>query len=540
MGMMGNNRDRDSGRRREDNDTRDLRFEVEESYFVETGTFNDQYLRSYNAHLTEDDKDIYIDAVSESSRVDETILTGIASRIISPSSAAGPAVNIVNGWGERRFMFHIKVRIGNHLSAKRYQYISGYTDHCDSSYRDTLDPKMRMYINSVVNADIGTKNYGDGRTAKIGRVLDASHVITAPDVISDDRYRDRDRESYSNVQLMAPKHLMGAMMVETSDFDTRDHRIGFADGKVEKVRRNRGIATTYLSDAINGICRAKAKLDEDDGSSGSYGGFDEYSSFVTEGQATFSQASYQCKEPTISNDPFMSWLEDSTDFGLDRYITYGELCRKLPEFDELTDVYTIGNVRKERSDNYDVRISERGECNGWNGSNAETVVATAFCYSIPAIMMELMLTRAVFTITNEQLDGRIRLDLKNHSTFAEGVSMAPYLARFEDRVINEVFDDLTRDGEIALWIDMDCDIEYGTFISVSYDGGHTEEFSLPTFADGLYSPIVTNKRENLIKVAKSVSFMADHVGLGSDDRRNRPSRSRGKNNGNSSRSGRVL
>lgn len=49
--------------------------------------------------------------------------------------------------------------------------------------------------------------------------------------------------------------------------------------------------------------------------------------------------------------------------------------------------------------------------------------------------------------------------------------MAPYLARFEDRVINEVFDDLTRDGEIPLWIDMDCDIEYGTFISVKHDGG---------------------------------------------------------------------
>lgn len=67
--------------------------------------------------------------------------------------------------------------------------------------------------------------------------------------------------------------------------------------------------------------------------------------------------------------------------------------------------------------------------------------------------------------------------------------------------------------------------------------GKAEEFSLPTFADGLYSPIVTNKRENLIKVAKSVSFMADHVGLGNDGRGDKPTRSRGKNNGNRSRSG---
>jgi hypothetical protein len=497
-------------------------FEIEEFKLVETGTFNDQYIRPYRSHLSEQVKDEFIEATRDESRLDNKTLAGIASRIISPTTEAGPRVDIRHGWGERRFMFHLRIRLGQHLAGGVFQYITGYTDHADTSFSGEIDPDMRLYFNNSVMVDVRERAGGRGGSRTVGRVKDASHIIVPVSTIGEDRHDRR----YDSTELMAPKHVMGALMTDSADLPTRDMRVGLsAYNTVEKISRSRGVATAYLADAINGINKARLKLDAEEH-------FDsEFSGVVTDQQRLYSEASAQLREPGISNDPFMYWLEEKTNFINDRFITYGELCRKLEYLDALCRVWNIGGVHQES------RVSERGESENWNTSNMETVVATAFCYSVPAMMMELMLTRAVIVATNENVDSRITVDVKNVHSFADGLDLSPYIERLTDRIVDELFVDLSHNGDVSLWVEMDIDVEYGTFITVHYDGGPGIEYTLPTFADALYSPIVTHRRQNLNEIASHVSFMADHIGTDKKDGR---SGRGGNNNGNSTRSRRRI
>lgn len=473
-------------------------FEVEEFKMVETGTFNDQYIRPYRSHLNEQTKDLFMDLTRDESRLDSRTLAGVASRIITPTTEAGPQVEIRHGWGERRFMFHMRIRIGHHLAGGVYQYITGYTDHADTSFSGELDPDMRLYFNNSVMVDIRERNAGRGGSRTVGRVKDASHIIVPVSTIGEDRRSSR----YDSTELMAPKHIMGVLMTETADLPTEDMRIGLSyNNNVEKVSRSRGVATSYLADAINGINKARLKLDAEEHFES------EFSGIITEQQRLYSEASAQLREASIANDPFMYWLEDRTEFVHDRFITYGDLCRKLGYLDDLCQVWNVGSVHQES------RVSERGESENWNTSNIETVVATAFCYSVPAMMMELMLTRAVIVATNENVDSRITVDVKNVHSFADGLDLSPYIERLTDRIVDELFVDLSHNGDVSLWVEMDIDVEYGTFITVHYDGGPGIEYTLPTFADALYSPIVTHRRQNLTEIASHVGYMADHMGL---------------------------
>lgn len=488
--------DRDYDRYYGNRDTKEP-FEIEEFKMVETGTFNDQYIRPFRSHLNENTKDMFIELTRDESRLDSKSLAGLASRIITPTTEAGPQIEIRNGWGERRFMFHMRIRIGSHLAGGVYQYITGYTDHADTSFSGELDPEMRLYFNNSVMVDVRERNSGRGGGRTVGRVKDASHIIVPVSTIGEDRRNDR----YNTTELMAPKHIMGVLMTDSADLPTTDMRAGLTTNNVEKVSRSRGVATSYLADAINGINKAKLKLDAEEHFES------EFSGIVTDQQRLYSEASAQLREASIANDPFMYWLEDRTNFVHDRFISYGELCRKLGYLDELCNVWAIGSVHQES------RVSERGESENWNTSHIETVVATAFCYSVPAMMMELMLTRAVIIATNENVDSRIAVDVKNVHSFADGVDLSPYIERLTDRIVDELFVDMSHNGDVSLWVEMDIDVEYGTFITVHYDGGPGIEYSLPTFADALYSPIVTHRRQNLNEIASHVSYLADHIGL---------------------------
>ena len=75
--------DRDYGNR----DTKEP-FEIEEFKMVETGTFNDQYIRPFRSHLNENTKDMFIELTRDESRLDSKSLAGLASRIITPTTEA--------------------------------------------------------------------------------------------------------------------------------------------------------------------------------------------------------------------------------------------------------------------------------------------------------------------------------------------------------------------------------------------------------------------------------------------------------------------
>lgn len=481
------------------NSGRELPFVVEEMYFVETGTFGDQFLRPYRSHMSESTRDEYLDAVADDSRVSNKMLAGIASKIIKPTTEAGPVIDIANGWGERRYMFHIKLRVGEHLNGGIYQYITGYTDYTEPSFNKSLDPRMRLYFNNSVTANIKDVR-GPNGISRQGVVRDASHIIIPPSVIGNGPELDR---RYDEVELMSPAHVMGALMTNTSPVATTDMRVGLKRNEVTKVKRDRGVATTFLTDSINGLVTAKLEMDSQNHWDENMG-----SGFISEDQRLYGEAGVRCREPSIVQDKWLAWLDDSTGFQYDRFISYGELCQKISYLDDLVRVHGIGGVHQES------RVSERGQYENWNTSNMETVIATAFAYSVPAMMMELTLTRAVIILTNLTTDSKIDVDVKDIASFAEGVDLSRYIDRLTDRLVDELFIDLSHNGEVALWVELEVDVEYGTFIAVRYDGGPAIEYSMPTFADALYSPIVTHRRQNLDDIASHVDYMARHVGCG--------------------------
>ncbi|MFO5842455.1 hypothetical protein ACLBPJ_29295, partial [Klebsiella pneumoniae] len=76
----------------------------------------------------------------------------IAADVIAPRAQTQGEVPIVNGWGERRFRFMMKVWENNRFfgNTRTCRILFGCSDHCSiSPLSNSLDPNMRIYFNSV-------------------------------------------------------------------------------------------------------------------------------------------------------------------------------------------------------------------------------------------------------------------------------------------------------------------------------------------------------------------------------------------------------
>lgn len=450
---------------------------------VETGTYNDMAIRPYQTTVNDQTLNAISEATQGGRRLGASVLAGVAGSIIRPSATAAGAVSIDNGWDTRRFRFLIEAVSRDFNGNENIEYLSGYTDHADTSIQSqAIDPNMVLHINNVVRARRVVEQTPFGAQSRV-TVGESSQILTGS-------YNPNFGGVMNSAQTMRPEDVFGSLNAQVLGQDAFDLRNTFAGG-AKKSNRLNGAATSYLSRVLQSHKLAFAKA-----------------GYAEDPTVVMDDAAGMVREGLISTDPFLSMLQRHTGFQGGTSISYGQLCHMAQgNLDERVQVIMSRGVVQQGW-----QAHQRGSSEHWSGTTSETVFATILSHSVPSIMMDLMLTQVTISITNRTLHGGFESQfLAAPESFAQGMDLSPQLELFNHRLESEVLRDLTQNNMIDISLVLHVDVLGDTMIDISLMGAPTIRYVMPSFCDALMAPVITNNANDVVSLASDISALADTI-----------------------------
>jgi len=443
-------------------------FHVAELLMVESGTYNDQVLRPYTANADPQRVMQLVETTFNGRNFSPSNLAGIAGQILLPSAQNCGVVPISNGWGNSRFRFLMRVECGGAFGNDTVYILTGYTDHADASFSGLLDPGMRLFFNNMIAMNVITEMTPMGPVERL-RLANASHILS--DTFNNNLTALRPEDVFSN--------LSAAMYGSPTDYRT-NFRMG---NKLS--RRNNGSAPTYLGNTLNAYRQATS-------------GAEPYDDLAS----TMSNASGLVRESTVTSVTPLFILSNATQWNTTNYITYQELINLSPTVDNVTHIQFAKTMLNP--------VPVRGSTEYLHGVTPETIAVSTLSQAVPALMMDCVLTSVWFTITNDTIGGYPEFVYGNAAGFSN-VDLEPFLQAFQDRFVAEIYNDLTRGNQIVVSLEVNIDVRGDAFFSINFDNNGPVDYAVPTFADAILAPVLTNDTADLANLSNTISHLSDQL-----------------------------
>lgn len=448
---------------------------------VRTNTYNDQVIRPFQTTMSSG----LFEQVREATRYGEVItssaLAGVAGNILRPQAQAAATIQMHNGWDQHRLRFMLAVTIPMGQNGAVHEVITGYTDHYGTTADGMgMDPNMRLFFNNTVTLNSSIiPHAGVGNVTQM-RVAEATHLLMPPPGLSSG--------SMVDTHTMRPEDVMNVISTSMiTDGGRLDMRSNFAMSPVKKSYRANGLAPDYLARTMKAVDTA-TQIDSS-----------------MEHNTLYQEARGILREPLLQQDLFIQTIAHKTRFKECGFITYAELCAVFPETEAVRKMIIPGQAQQQ------TLAPQRGGSEYWHVPSNESVVATMLSHSVPAIMMDLMLTKVTFHATNATLNGQPDIQIRDHRGFADGMDMTPYVQRFMQRFLGEVMTDLTHSNRFQVDVAMSCNILGDTFIQISLSGGPKIDYVCPSFCDALFSPLLTTDTTALHTLAHDIDIINNNL-----------------------------
>ena len=289
------------------------RIKVTKLFLHETGSYNNQYRRSYNTNLTNGGMNIMLERLNNVSNYESTMMGGIANQFISPSATPEKQIVMANGWNERRMRFMMEIVHDYYTGGSITEVILGYTDHTGVNISGAIDPHMEFYINSTLHMRNTVIRTAVGNQNQIS-ISDSSHVLV------DNNWTG----IYSEVkdQRMRPEDVYCTM--------ERANVVGFGDDYVldaramgstlaVKSRRANSSAANYMSQILKGYNQAAIECNFGEG--------------VSE---LHDKARSNVKENIAAKDPFLSAISQVRGMPVGNTFTFNDLRMIDPNIEYVT------------------------------------------------------------------------------------------------------------------------------------------------------------------------------------------------------------
>jgi hypothetical protein len=461
--------------------------EIVKLIMQETGTYNQQWRRSFESSLDGRLQNAIIENCQQAGSITPGLLTGIANQFIKPSATPERPINIINGWNTRRFRFFMEVRSMSHMQMGMTQYVTGFTDHMGASLQGSLDPNMVFYINTVNT----TRN--SVRTTPLGKqnvqsVMDCSHLL----------YNNENQGVYGTgtVHKMRPEEVFAAMQnTELQDAsgdvygpqgDFMDTRTHLTANPVKSTRRFNS-SPVFMAGILNSYVQSK-RADV----------------AGTSNLELLDTASGQIAAARTNEDPFIRLLKSQTGSNGGTF-TFGDLLRIDANIQQRIVVSPLTPALR-------ATLHQAGQTQNWQSSDFETQFATTLSQAVPGYMLDNCLQYVKIRATNEDGGGEIVVFITNYGSLLQGIDPAPYLASFSFAVQNTLLKDLSYNNQISFSLEMSCNLLGDTSITLSINGSPPTPYVSPCFCDSLMSPLVTADFGKLNTLAKDMSLVVDYLG----------------------------
>lgn len=467
--------------------------------FAETGTYDPMMMRPYETIDSPRHLNTLQQVTRFGSNVSSEALSGCVGDILRPSADHLGEVQIASGWGQRRFRFFMRTEDVDLLGNVREQMITGYTNYDGANFATgSIDPNMRMYVSSSIH--LSSMNF----MTDYGRQTSSS-ISSASHVFNHGQHVGMEHVGQSAVNLQRPMDVFTTLQM--NDFqrmrgtaNVMDPRTTFLQERVKMSSRTNALAPTYFSKVLKA-------------GGSSFVNSDDYESSAT----MWGKAEGLVKEQVYGQDEGLFELTRKTSFQENDSFTYGELFQLCPHLDHVTKLAPQAVVQQQHSQMHNTPMLQAytaGTYDGWNGQNVETVWATILSNSLPPLMLDCMIANAGFRIHNHTLNGELDIHWFYTQPFGRNMDInvsKQLVDNFGYRMIAQVMRDLLGGNNIPFQIVCHVDVLGESSFEIGLGGQHPIPFATPSFADSLFSPVLTRGQDRVRKLAGHLEYFTENI-----------------------------
>jgi hypothetical protein len=422
-------------------------------------------------------------------------LAGITRGLIYPSTV--PVASAVdNNWvSERKYLFWLKSTVEDSFNVVHHYYLQGYTSHDGITNSGVADHRMDHVVNTIVETVVVEYNTPQGvlqseRLDRVYNVAHGSHWNT-------DSYLQRPSDIFNSIELnllTSAYDNYGSFENIQSEHTSTTVRSSDVVNKTSLVTNN--VPTMFLADVLNVGLNSMAE------SAHINQGANE-SSFAT-------QAMNRSTDPDIKNNQFLRTLSHVNNTRRYGVFTFGELT-VLDR--SIEDRFQLLNITKEFVDVSVAGTPSVGEY--WHGQDATTLMAYSIIEATVSLATRYGFSKMHFSCSNTyDPTGTPYVIISNYKSLinlgqAEGYRLVEL---FKSAFLSNVFMDETRNNTLPLSLHVYVDVFGTSKVAIVDSYGRDVWYTIPTFANTSFSPILTVDKANLDNLGVGVTGMVDWLG----------------------------
>lgn len=437
----------------------------------ESGTYNPLYSRPYQTYMDGTTMNTLIRRVEENDgKVTGSLLAGVAGNILSPSPTPGHEIPIPMGWAERRIRFILEVHVTTSTGSQFIYFFQGYTSHLGVSNTGAVDPAMEFIVNSYIRVTRANQFTNAGMVVQ-DVVTESAHIVNGAimhNYTNQDVFGMRPKDIAVGIQ----SNYLSQAYQSHFDGSLKDTRIKINTDAIRSNRQN-NLPTNYISKIIDSYQTAKQLAD-----------------FGQTEQDIIGRTQNLLHEEGPYENIFLRALGQTRGLSHATTFTFQQLELLDQNVKNVTTYVTMGQTQQISG-----QMHQAGQTEYWHGTNRETVAASLLSNAIPAIMMDLMISKVAFRATNCDIGGQIQTMLIDAKSLTNADMRANY-EMFKRRLEREVLFDLTYGNAVTFMLDMRSDMFGETMITLTLDNGPMITYATPSFCDSLMTPIMTMNKDN--------------------------------------------
>jgi hypothetical protein len=483
---------------------------------VQTGTYQAQYLRPFKGNTNQQVVNQLREATRDGLNLGVGAVQEIAADVITPQAMVEGEVLIPETFNSRRFRIMARV-FEEHPFLKgstTQRVFFGYSDHCDVTMQGGLiDPNMRIYFNSetiIAESIINTPN-GPQTQAKI---IGSNQIISPVNMVGGNNgmfakpssFLIRPEDNFNLMQTKAvAKNLQDTGLVDVQIDSSYDHRTMVGEGGSFKYSMRKDTSPVrYLSSSLSAYQHARQEYNS------SMHDTDDilFNRSTDSTEILFGEAAAMCRNSSITSNTFLGVLREHTGFMERGYVTWGELTGLFPELlNNQCAKFAMDDGRSIR------QVSHAGQSQNWNGADYTSIGASLLAQTIPSIMMDTFFRQVSFAVTNGNGPNEYVFEIHPGATASiiKGIDMRPYVMELERRIKVDVLHNITRGNQLPFRISMISDLAGESVIDISIGNEQVERFVAPTFADSLFSPVITRNHALSGEIASDITWLVKQV-----------------------------
>lgn len=502
-----------------------VRFEPNGFIAVQTGTYQAQGLRPFKSNTNQAVVSALRQATHDGLNLGVAAVQEIASDVIVPQSMVEGEVMIPHGFTSRRFRLMCRVNESHPFikGTTTQRVFFGYSDHCDAS-SNYLPDDMRIYFNSetIIQESIIPTPHGPQTQA---RIVGSNQILSPVDMMGGNNgmftkasnFLIRPEDNFNLMQTKAvAKNLEDNGLVDVKIDQSYDYRTMVGEGGSFKYSMRKDTSPVrYLSSSLGAYQHARAEYADTMK--------DQDTLLFNRGndptEVLFGEAANMCRNHNIQSNTFLGILREHAGFMEQGYVTWGRLKQLFPE---LANPVVTKFAMDDGRGTY--KASHAGQSQHFMGADQTSIAVALLSQAIPSIMMDTFFRTVSFAVTNGMGPNEYVFEIFPNGTqsIVQNLDMRPYVQALERRIKVDILNNISRGNQIPFKISCHSDLAGETIVDISLGADPIERYVAPTFADSLFSPVITRNQELSNEIANDITWLVRNVIDGDMSQHNKP------------------